>query len=206
MYRDGECIHTTGYVSDIGDNSIRKGLNDNSFAARFQEVVKSLGVEKWAIHSLLMTPSIQDLVEGIKDGTTIGVSDGSFKDNFGTACWILENASGTERIVGLVEVPGFSDEHDAYRSELAGLYGLILAVKLIVTIGSISSGSIEIGCDGLSALNRGFDTTDDDISSKHSHFDILSGILGMRRAIPIQWKTRHIKGHHDDDKEAILDN
>lgn len=37
------------------------------------------------------------------------------------ACWIIENESGTERIIGLLDVPGSSDGHDVYRSELAGL-------------------------------------------------------------------------------------
>lgn len=41
----------------------------------------------------------------------------------------------TERIVGLVDVPGHDDEHDAYRSEITGLYGIVMAVKLLVTIG-----------------------------------------------------------------------
>ena len=66
----------------------------------------------------------------------------------------MENSTGTERIVGLIDVPGHDDEHDAYRSEIAGLYGIVMAVKMLVTIGNISGAQIEIGCDGLSALNR----------------------------------------------------
>jgi len=32
---------------------------------------------------------------------TVGVSDGSFKDEGGTVAWIIENEVGTQRIVGM---------------------------------------------------------------------------------------------------------
>ena len=60
-----------------------------------------------------MTSSIDDILNSIKNGTAVMVSDISFKDDFSTACWILDNAEATERIIGLVDVPGYSDEHDA---------------------------------------------------------------------------------------------
>ena len=55
----------------------------------------------------------------------MGVSDGSFKDQFGTACWILkpkEQAGGS--IWCPCVVPGGGESQSAYRSELAGLYGM----------------------------------------------------------------------------------
>ena len=72
----------------------------------------------------------------------MGVSDGSFKNKFGTACWIFLNESGSERIVGLSEVLGFSDEHDAHRSKLAALYVLTVAVKILKKIGGVEKDGI----------------------------------------------------------------
>ena len=72
-----------------------------------------------------MNPSIDGIIDSIKNGSTIRVSDGSFQMKFGIACWIIDKKCGSERIVGLIDVPGCSDEHDAYRSELAGLYDIV---------------------------------------------------------------------------------
>ena len=123
-----------------------------------------------------MSELIDNIIKSIKDGSAVGVSDGSFKLKFGTACWIIEDGAGTERIIGLIDVPGTSDEHDAYRSELAGLYGICKVIYILEELGRIDGGKIEVGCDGLSALNRCFKASHDDISSRQSHFDILSGI------------------------------
>ena len=81
--------------------------------------------------NVLMNHTIGDIVECIRNGTAIAVSNGLLKDKFSIACSIIENKSGTERIAGLIDVPGFDDEHDAYRSELAGLYGIVVAEDMI---------------------------------------------------------------------------
>ena len=70
-------------------------------------------------------------------------------------------------------------EHDAYRSEISGVYGLVLIVNLPEDLGDIAKGEIEIRCDGLSVLRRGFDVGYEEISSKHAHIDILSKIHGL---------------------------
>lgn len=80
----------------------------------------------------MMTDSIYSNIDCIKIGTNIAVSNGLFKSQFGTSCWILENDIGTERIIGLVDVPGSNDDDDAYRSELAGLYGISLVITVLL--------------------------------------------------------------------------
>ena len=151
---------------------------DISFTARFTNAMSQLGVEQWAAKVVYMTASIDGILQGLMDGSLVGVSDGSFKDKRGTACWILETQDGCERIVGLAEVPGQEDEHDAYRSELAGLFGLVVAVKTLTELGDIKNGVVEVGCDGLSALHRSFRHGVEDICSSQPHFDILSGLHG----------------------------
>ena len=51
-------------------------------------------------------------------------------------------------------MPGSSDDHDAYRSELARLYGIIQISTLLEKTGNIENGSIEVGCDEKSALEQ----------------------------------------------------
>ena len=63
---------------------------DISLTARFTNAMSQLGVEQWAAQVVYMTASIDDILQGLMDGSLVGVSDGSFKDKRGTACWILE--------------------------------------------------------------------------------------------------------------------
>ena len=103
-----------------------------------------------------MTDSIDGIFKGLMDGSLVGVSDGSFKDKRGIAYWILETQDESEQIVGLAEVPRQEDGYDAYRSELAGLFSLVVGVKILTEVGDIRNGGIEVRCDGLSALHRSF--------------------------------------------------
>ena len=134
---------STGTDKSIGEepgSSVR--TSHLSYTAAFREKVENLGKERWAARRILMTEEIGGVISSLENGTAVGVSDGSFQHKFGTACFIIENKEGTERIVGLIDVPGFSDEHDAYRSELAGLYGLVRATMMLQDIGKLKGGGI----------------------------------------------------------------
>ena len=52
---------------------------------------------------------------------------------------------------------------------------------MLMKIGKMNTGEVEIGCDGLSALQRSFWNELDDISSSQAHFDILSGLHSIKR-------------------------
>lgn len=90
--------------------------------------------EQWASIGVIMTAGINEIVRDIESGTAVGVSDGYFKDGFGTVSWILENTSGSQRIMGNVLIPGFQSNQSVYRSEIGGIYGLVMVVKLIKSI------------------------------------------------------------------------
>ena len=51
--------------------------------------------EEWITGDLQMSADVTDIITCIGLGTENGVSDGSFKDIFGTASWVIENVSGT---------------------------------------------------------------------------------------------------------------
>ena len=67
------------------------------------------------------------IVESIKSGTAIAVSDGSYKDDIGTAVMILEAPTGEQLTVSIC-VPGPPECHDVYRSELAGILSILCIV------------------------------------------------------------------------------
>lgn len=60
--------------------------------------------------------------------TVVGVSDDSFKDESRTAVWVLANESRLQRIMGHILVPGFPYDQSAYKSEIAGLYGMVVDI------------------------------------------------------------------------------
>jgi len=49
---------------------------------------------------------------------------------------------------------------DLYRSELAGIYCIMVVLEKFCSFYSLSEGVIEIGCDGLSALDSVFEKGD----------------------------------------------
>jgi hypothetical protein len=115
-------------------------------------------------------------------GTARAVSDGSFKDKFGTAAFTVVDDMDTS-IIGLNVVPGHPDDQGAYRSELAGLFGIVLVFNLPCRWAGISSGAIEVGCDGLSALTKAFDTWP--LEPDDPHFDMLSAVRTMIADSPV---------------------
>jgi hypothetical protein len=100
-------------------------------------------------------------------------------------------------------VPGDTEDQGSYRSELSGLYctGVIHA---LCEFYKIDQGTIEVGCDGITSLERGFDETQYP-SNAAQHFDLILAIRNIRASCPIHWKHRHVKGHQDDSSSVFLD-
>ena len=69
-------------------------------------------------------------------------------------------------------VPGHSSTHSAYKSELAGIYGMVTMIETLCKFHGISEGSVEIGCDGLSALRHAMQRLDI-TNPKMPQFDLL---------------------------------
>lgn len=61
---------------------------------------------------------MDNIISDIENGTVVGVSDGSFKAEFGTASWVIENAKCTQQIMGNALIPGHHMDHSAYMSEI----------------------------------------------------------------------------------------
>jgi hypothetical protein len=79
-------------------------------------------------------------------------------------------------------------------------------VEVICTHFDITSGEIEVGCDGLSALRIAFgqgSNFDPDI--KDPDCDMLSTIRKALAQSPVKWTWRHVLGHQDDNGIKVLD-
>jgi hypothetical protein len=170
-----------------------------TFAAYLKTLPKDA---QWALRDINLADDGLTIAQAIRDGTAIGISDGSFKDGFGTASWVLEGLSPRHRIRGDNIVPGDTADQGSYRSELSGLYGITMGVYALCEFYKIAQGAIEVGCDGITALERGFDEAKNP-SISTQHFDVILAIRNIRARCPIRWKHRHVKGHQDDNRSIL---
>jgi len=139
----------------------------------------------WCLHNLHIHDE-QALLEALQEGTAMAISDGSYKDPFGTATWTIGDIDTISIISGRAVCPGSPDNNNAYRSKLSGLYCILIVVNKFCKFYKIAEGAIEIGCDGLSALESAFDKGDmlfKDIPS----YDLVAAILRLRCESPLTW-------------------
>ena len=109
--------------------------------------------DKWAITEWdCKHATAARVAEDIKNGTATAVSDGSFKNKNGTSAFLVCAKDDSQRIIGVNVVPGACKEQSAYRSELAGISGILMVLDILCKKFQITSGAIEIGLDGQQAL------------------------------------------------------
>jgi hypothetical protein len=140
---------------------------------------------------------IASAIQSGLQGSIMAVSDGLFKDCHGTAAWTIGTPDHSQFISGQVVCPGSTNDHSSYRSELTGLYVILSITNQLCDYYGITEGSIEIGCDGLSALQTSFDH-EPYLTSDVSNYDMIGAIYHMRKISKVTWTYRHVKGHQDD--------
>jgi hypothetical protein len=109
---------------------------------------------------LTSSPSISDLLQAIRHGTALAVSDGSFYPlaRIGAATWIITTSDQKEWIEGGGVLPGPPLSQDPYRSELGGLLGIAVCLSSMATLIGPSANAITTSCavttacDGLSVF------------------------------------------------------
>lgn len=153
---------------------------------------------QWAVQRFDATDDGFCIAQAIQDGTAIAVSDGSYKNGFGTSALIIEAADSRDNIIALNAVPGDPATQCSYRSELAGIFGQVILVNTICALHGITNGTIESGCDGEEALRQVF-SREREANTVGSHFDLLSATRAALQASPVTWKFHHVKGHQDED-------
>lgn len=116
-----------------------------------------------------------------------------------SATWIIEDSTLPQQgqCAGHLHVTGFSYQVSAYRAELQGLHAIFVALTAICLIHQIQTGSIVIGCDGLSAIQRS-DSPSTNTRGTLAHADLIRAIRRLRTALPCQVIFQHIRGHQDN--------
>jgi hypothetical protein len=187
--------HTGSFSESVTQQDILSSLT--------QRLEKLPDEVRWSIqHFSIDDDGVPDdgerAAEMIRQGQAIAVSDGSFKDGWGTSalCITGRQAECKYRLWGKNVVPGWESDQEAYRSEAAGLYGIVSLLEVLCEHHSITSGHIEVGCDGKSALQHSLDQSKW-VDSGAAHYDIIMATRAKVRKSPISFSFRHIDGHQD---------
>jgi hypothetical protein len=158
--------------------------------------LSSIG-EKWCVNNVDLSDDGNTIADAIRNRVAIAVSDGSFKDTYGTVAWVLEGDNSAGCIIGRVISPGTGSDQSAYRSKLSGILAIMIMVKHICSYHHISEGSVELACDGLSALNKAFSQVSI-LQLEDPNYDLIAAIKHQWHYSPLLWKIQHVKGHQDD--------
>jgi hypothetical protein len=128
--------------------------------------------------------NIEAIAIGLAAGTVIAVADGSFKNQLGTPAFTLIDENTSNRLEGANLVPGQPSGQSAYRSELAGIFGIMIVCKLLCQVFKLSEGFIEIACDGLAAGQHTL-VYESSLSPTQDHFEMISATKTMKQALLI---------------------
>ena len=155
----------------------------------------------WLHQSCTQTENLHQLIQEIKDGTAIAVSDGSYcpERQIGSAAWTIQTTTTTspQYLRGTSISPGSKEIQNAYRSELLGLLGILDALKVTCDYCELKRGKLTMACDGISALEQ-IQREADKISCKWKQCDLISACIKLRQEIPIDICFQHVKGHQDE--------
>lgn len=140
--------------------------------------------------------SFDALIQGIRLGTAVAVTDGSFKEGLGTAAFTLRAFLHDQNGFDLVNMtPGDTSSIDSYRAELSGIYGCIATINLLTARFQVTTGSVTLACDCMSAIHRLSQVAE--IRPKTPHHDLLTGIRYLLQVSPVKWHFKYVQGHQD---------
>mmetsp|Transcript_23121 Transcript_23121/g.34229 ORF Transcript_23121/g.34229 Transcript_23121/m.34229 type:complete len:87 (+) Transcript_23121:53-313(+) len=82
---------------------------------------------------LTSSDAISPLIDAIKEGDAICVSDGSYfpLEKVSAAAWIISTENESSWIEGGGVIPGPVDEQNSYRSKLGGLVGIATGLNCL---------------------------------------------------------------------------
>ena len=86
--------------------------------------------DQWSVRSMDCPLNRAHIAQSIIQGNVVAICDGSYKDQFGTAGFSIQQWAHPEhRIIGANVTPGHPDDQNPYRSEIGGSSLLSLSLK-----------------------------------------------------------------------------
>ena len=81
-----------GWKVALTDYAKTMVITSNPLPPSLQEYIRTV-VHKdagWPVKNFQATDDGGFIAEALREGHCVGISDGSFKDEYGTACWVIE--------------------------------------------------------------------------------------------------------------------
>ena len=197
------CSTGTALITGLGDPK-DEPLPILKLLDRWQQLQDLMvGQYGWVPEHIRIQGSEAELIEALQNGHLRIISDGSFKNEIGSAAIQLRTKKSHKNLIqARCRTPGLPQDQSAYRSELIGiLVGIMIAswLREQIQLPASFKPNVQIGCDGLSALLNSFSIRY--LRSTAKQFDLLSAIRHAIRSSNISWSPRHILGHADRDRE-----
>jgi hypothetical protein len=148
-----------------------------------------------AIAEVLVDDNAKVLADALVRSKAIGVSNGSFKNNQGTADFVIEEDNRIGRLVGVNVIPGVSEFKSSYRSEIGGVAGILELLHCVCKAHDIGSGAIEIGLDGDQAMKAVADTWP--LDPGNPDYNLLQHVRGQIRVSSLTITFRWITSNQD---------
>ena len=155
--------------------------------------------QSWMVQNVRNEGNIHHIATHLQHGGKLeAVSDGSYHPSYkrGTAAWVVSITNTTTYIIASNSTPGRDYQQCSHRSELSGLIGTIRHINMICKTYQITTGLVELGCDGEEAYKMATRYTYQP-STKISHFDLVTQLHYLIQTSPIKWQFRHVGGHQD---------
>jgi len=155
--------------------------------------------QQWGL-TLNLTGSQTGLLAALSAGEGFAVCDGSYKDNTGAAAWIMEGQNSSIRLTGQWHTPGQDEDHSSFRSELAGIIGVLYTLQFWPP--RTTKPLIRVACNGLSVINRLLSQRP--IDASEPHYDMLSAAKNLMLDSSYQVQLVFVRGHQDSTYPTAL--
>jgi len=132
-------------------------------------------------------------------GWGFAVCDGSFKDDTGTAAWIIEGADSNTQLVGSWYTPSHGDDHSSFRSKLAGIVGVLNTLSFWPPT---QTAPFRLACDGLSVVTRIL--SHKPIEPMEPHADLLGAACTLLQSCRYNVDLIFVCGHQDTGTPMVL--
>lgn len=178
----------------------RGALEERMNSLKEEEQQTNFGCQDWLLTEVERLESIFKIIQGLKNGSTVGVNNVSYKWEIamGTAAWRIEVPDTDEFIEGKCISPGAKHLQSAYQSELVGQLAILHTIHDICQFHNISSGQLTLACDDKTTLNMTKFKAVKIVSPKQKHSDIVGPMVKLRDALKIDVNCVHVTVHQGD--------
>jgi hypothetical protein len=171
-----------------------------SFAS-IDDLIASWGEYSWPLRDVVFPEDLDSFANALREGTVVGCCNGSYmpalSTSLGAAAWKLEDYSRGHSIQGATQTPGPESVVNAHRSELQGIYTILLGAYAVCLVCHVHEGAMTVGCDSLNCIRL----AQGDwlkVNQNTPHADLIRAICHITALLPVTVTFTHVKGHQDE--------